>query len=123
MSFWTILILSLVIFNPQKEDFINHAEKLLKREKNYKGDMRMKKSGYKRIIFVFFFICCTQILFTTEWGDVNDDASVDIVDALLTAQYYVGLNPQGFLQDTADVSADGAIDIVDALLIAQFYVG
>jgi beta-galactosidase len=29
-------------------------------------------------------------------GDVNNDGSVNIVDALMTAQYYVGLNPSGF---------------------------
>jgi len=56
-------------------------------------------------------------------GDVNDDGSVDIVDALLTAQYYVGLNPANFSPDNADVNCDGSVDIVDALLIAQYYVG
>lgn len=40
-------------------------------------------------------------------GDVNEDGTIDIVDALLTAQYYVGLD----------------VSIVDALLIAQYYVG
>jgi hypothetical protein len=48
---------------------------------------------------------------------------INIVDALLTAQCYVGLNPGGFSQSVADVSGDGSIDIVDALLIAQYYVG
>ncbi|MBN2440194.1 MAG: hypothetical protein JXJ04_02580 [Spirochaetales bacterium] len=55
-------------------------------------------------------------------GDINDDGTVDIVDALLVAQYYVGLNPD---IDTAcaEVNCDGTIDIIDALLIAQYYVG
>jgi endo-1,4-beta-xylanase len=56
-------------------------------------------------------------------GDTNGNGSVDIVDALLIAQSYVGLNPSGFNASCADVNCSGAIDIVDALLIAQLYVG
>jgi hypothetical protein len=55
-------------------------------------------------------------------GDVNEDGSVNIVDALLVAQYYVGLNP-GINALPADVNCDGVINIIDALLIAQYYVG
>ncbi|MBN2533086.1 MAG: glycoside hydrolase family 9 protein [Spirochaetales bacterium] len=55
-------------------------------------------------------------------GDVNDDGSVDIVDALLVAQYYVGLITS-IDEEIADVNCDGGVDIVDALLIAQYYVG
>jgi hypothetical protein len=56
-------------------------------------------------------------------GDVNGVAFVDIVDALLVAQYYVGFDPAGFSPTCADANCDGNLDIVDALLIAQFYVG
>jgi beta-glucanase (GH16 family) len=56
-------------------------------------------------------------------GDVNNDSSITIVDALLVAQYYVGLNPSNFTASNADVNASGSIDIVDALLVAQYYVG
>jgi arabinogalactan endo-1,4-beta-galactosidase len=56
-------------------------------------------------------------------GDVNDDGAINIVDALLVAQYYVGLNPANFNGNRADVNCDGTINIVDALLIAQYYVG
>jgi hypothetical protein len=56
-------------------------------------------------------------------GDVNGSGTIDIVDALLVAQYYVGLNPVNFNSIRADVNKDGKIDIVDALRIAQFYVG
>jgi hypothetical protein len=56
-------------------------------------------------------------------GDVNGSGGIDIVDALLVAQYYVGLNPSNFNSTLADVNCTGAVDIVDALLIAQFYVG
>lgn len=57
------------------------------------------------------------------YGDVNNDGEVDIVDALLTAQYYVGLNPGNFDSYLADANCDGIIDIIDALFIAKFYVG
>jgi hypothetical protein len=55
-------------------------------------------------------------------GDVNNNGSVDIVDALITAQYYVGLSVS-INTTVADVNCNGTIDIVDALLIAQYYVG
>ncbi|MBN2441208.1 MAG: family 43 glycosylhydrolase [Spirochaetales bacterium] len=56
-------------------------------------------------------------------GDVNADGVIDIVDALLIAQYYVDLNPAIFNPDAADTNCDDFIDIVDALLAAQYYVG
>jgi len=56
-------------------------------------------------------------------GDVNGNGSIDIVDALLVAQYYVGIIPSIFEECAADVTGDGTINIVDALLIAQCYVG
>ena len=56
-------------------------------------------------------------------GDTNNDGSINIVDALLIAQYYVGLNPANFNQAAADTNCDGSINIVDALLVAQYYVG
>jgi photosystem II stability/assembly factor-like uncharacterized protein len=56
-------------------------------------------------------------------GDVNGNGNVDIVDALLIAQYYVGLNPSVFIASNADVNCSSTIDIIDALLIAQYYVG
>jgi hypothetical protein len=62
-------------------------------------------------------------LFAQSLGDVNSSGTIDIVDALLIAQYYVGLNPSGFNASVADVNCSGSIDIVDALLVAQLYVG
>jgi len=56
-------------------------------------------------------------------GDVNLDANENIVDALLIAKYYVGLNPSPFNTDAADTNCDDSINIVDALLTAQYYVG
>ena len=56
-------------------------------------------------------------------GDVDGNGMIDIVDALLTAQYYVGYEVVDFDSSVADVDASETIDIVDALLIAQYYVG
>ena len=56
-------------------------------------------------------------------GDVNNDKAVNIVDALMTAQYYVGLSPPDFDAGRADVDCNGAVNIVDALQMAQYYVG
>jgi enterochelin esterase-like enzyme len=56
-------------------------------------------------------------------GDANGDGAINIVDALLIAQYYVGLDPAGFIEGNADTNCDGSIDIVDALLVARYYVG
>ena len=56
-------------------------------------------------------------------GDANGDGTVNIIDALMIAQYSVGLNPAGFMAANADVNSDGQINIVDALRVAQYYVG
>jgi len=56
-----------------------------------------------------------------DLGDVNDDGSINIVDALLIAQYYVGT--ASIDTSRADTNCDGTVNIVDALLIAQYYVG
>ncbi|MBN2536289.1 MAG: hypothetical protein JXB88_25630 [Spirochaetales bacterium] len=56
-------------------------------------------------------------------GDVDSSGSIDIVDALLIAQYYVGLAPVNFNAAAADVNRDGTIDVIDALRVAQCYVG
>lgn len=45
-------------------------------------------------------------------GDVNGDQSINIIDGLLTAQYYVGLNPPTFSQETADVNRDNIVTML-----------
>ena len=57
-------------------------------------------------------------------GDVNDDGSINSVDALLTLQASVGkLNLSASAQMAADVNADSTINSVDALRILQYSVG
>jgi hypothetical protein len=74
------------------------------------------------MIFILLVFCMGQV-FSAECGDVNSSEAIDIVDALIIAQAYVGLNPANYDSSVADVNADGGIDIVDALLVAQYYVG
>ncbi len=82
-----------------------------------------QKKGIAIFLFSLAFITLSTFSFSQSCGDVNNSSSVDIVDALLIAQYYVGLNPANFNSAVADVNGSGSIDIVDALLVAQYYVG
>ncbi|MBN2535721.1 MAG: hypothetical protein JXB88_22775 [Spirochaetales bacterium] len=61
--------------------------------------------------------------YCADCGDVNGNETIDIIDALLIARYYV--DPEAGLEypDISDVNNDDKIDILDALLVAQFYVG
>jgi hypothetical protein len=60
---------------------------------------------------------------TALCGDINGSGAVDIVDALMVAQYYVGIIATLVMPTAGDVDGNGIVDIVDALRIAQFYVG
>ncbi len=57
-------------------------------------------------------------------GDVNNDGSIDNIDAMLVLQNSVGLIDNSKLTvDAADVNGDGNIDNIDAMLILQHSVG
>ena len=84
----------------------------------------MKKITLIGLYFIFMSFFLFSQVPPIPPGDVNEDNNVNIVDALLVAQYYVGLNPEGLVNvSVSDVNMDGTTNIVDALLIAQFYVG
>jgi poly(3-hydroxybutyrate) depolymerase len=83
----------------------------------------MEKQKRALCVVLFLFLFCLSQAFSASCGDVNANGVIDIVDALLVAQSYVGLNPSNFDVALADVNADSVVDIVDALRIAQFYVG
>ncbi|MBN2737606.1 MAG: hypothetical protein JXR70_11545 [Spirochaetales bacterium] len=77
----------------------------------------------KRLILLILLSFGISALFAAPCGDVNSDGTINIVDALLTAQHYVGLNPSPFDQTVADVNGDDSVNIIDSLLMAQYYVG
>lgn len=83
-----------------------------------------RKAGFKITVLLCVFLLFGAVSgFSQSCGDVNNSGSVDIVDALVIAQYYVGLNPSPFYASVADTNGDGSTDIIDALLVAQYYVG
>jgi len=78
------------------------------------------------IVFIWCLLLCffgISTLYSQNYGDANDDGQVNIIDALITAQHYVGFNPDPFNAANADVDGQNGINIIDALLIAQYYVG
>jgi hypothetical protein len=80
-------------------------------------------TGWNTILVFIIAFANSSPVSSVILGDTNNDGMIDIVDSLLTAQYYVGLNPPGFIAAKADVDYNGTIDIVDALLIAKYYIG
>jgi len=56
-------------------------------------------------------------------GDIDGNGYANIVDALMLAQYYVGICDCVSDPVIADVNLDGKVNIIDALLVAQYYVG
>jgi len=86
--------------------------------------MLIQKFRIKWLICLVVLTGCLLVpLQAQSLGDVNSDNSITIIDALMVAQYTVGLNPQGFTASRADVNCDNTINIIDALMIAQRYVG
>lgn len=75
------------------------------------------------------FLTCALILvampmsFAATLGDANVDGTINIVDALVVAQYYVGDHTVQIDLTAGDVNCSGRLEITDALIIAQFSVG
>lgn len=58
------------------------------------------------------------------YGNVNGDNTIDVSDALLACQFYLGnVAPTDAQNAAADVNGDGAVDVSDASMICQFYLG
>ena len=56
-------------------------------------------------------------------GDVDGDGVIDLADAVLIINHYVGKPVAKFNEKAADVDGDGVIDLADAVRIINFYVG
>ena len=56
-------------------------------------------------------------------GDVNDDASVNAIDAALILQYTAGLLSSLPNTASADADASGGVDSIDAALVLQYEAG
>jgi hypothetical protein len=60
--------------------------------------------------------------FEVACGDVNNDGTIDAIDALLVAAFVDGDDP-AIYHEAADADCSGAIDDADANAITDFYVG
>ena len=57
-------------------------------------------------------------------GDVDNDGTIDLADAVLIINYYVGKTvPSNFVEKAAYVDNDNVIDLADAVLVINYYVG
>ncbi len=91
----------------------------------------MSKKTYARKIFVVLSVFLIMSFSSPAsgndylFGDADGNGKIEIFDALLIAQYQVGLKTRdqvpGFA--VADVDEDGTVDIFDALKIAMYIVG
>ena len=79
----------------------------------------------KKSLLVLALVLTPLVVFGQSYslGDANHSGGIDIIDALLIAQAYVGLNPPNYFAVEADANCSGGVDILDALLVAQYYVG
>jgi len=56
-------------------------------------------------------------------GDVDGDGVIDLADAVLIINYYVGKPVSKFVEKAADVDGDGEVDVADAVRIVNYVVG
>jgi hypothetical protein len=73
---------------------------------------------------MYYFHCACIVCgtdFSQQCEDVNASGDIDILDALIVAQAYVGLNPANYNSSVADVNADGSIVIVETLILRWSY--
>ncbi len=54
-------------------------------------------------------------------GDANGDGMINVLDAILVGNYYVGDSPEFICFDNADVNSDGVIDILDIIAIINIF--
>ena len=55
-------------------------------------------------------------------GDANGDGEIDLTDAVLVFDYYMGEEmSDDFIEAAADFDGDGTVDLTDAVLIYEYY--
>ena len=54
-------------------------------------------------------------------GDADGDGFVDLTDAQVIFEYYMGETPANFNEAAADYDGDGTIDLTDAQLVFEYY--
>lgn len=69
--------------------------------------------------------CTVSVSFALQGtpGDVNQDGSIGLADAVLALQVVVGMIPTDIVDKGADVNADGKIGIAEAIYAVQSAVG
>jgi PKD repeat protein len=70
-------------------------------------------------------IATQQLEVSLKQGDINNDRAIDLKDAMLAAEFALGLQtPTAFQQEAADVTPPlGVIDVRDAVRIAEVALG
>ena len=58
-------------------------------------------------------------------GDINDDDSINMLDAIHLAKYYTGAGSEKFRTISADgdINSDSSINMLDAIHLAKYYTG
>ena len=56
---------------------------------------------------------------TSELGDANGDAEVNVADVITTVNYAAGMEPKPFIFEAADMNKDLSIDILDVIGIIR----
>lgn len=75
------------------------------------------------VLFFLIFSLSAAISYGQACGDADNNGSVNDIDALVIAQYYIGLDPEDLLApEVIDVNCDGKKNIVDAFMVALYYV-
>ena len=91
---------------------VEATRKVATLERPYSGFLSGPLDGFVTRIDMNAFLC----------GDCELDQDVDVVDALLAAQFGAQLSPQptGIQLRACDVNGDTQAEVIDALLIARF---
>ena len=82
-------------------------------------------SGVHTLYLVFtgdegFLLNIDKFCFSTSSGDLNDDGTIDTLDAVLLQQHLLGIKPLNTAQGKrADLNADGKLTAVDLSLLKQ----